>query len=73
MLYHINGDSNIPYPYIFTHPRPPDDFAMAPQIQIRTPLKEKEPADEIYCQYCGRKLPKEEQLTHSCKKKPKNK
>ncbi len=46
---------------------------MAPQVLIRAPLKEKESEDEIYCQYCGRKLTKEEQLTHSCKNKPKNK
>ena len=66
------GFDRFPYPYIFTHPRPPDDFAGAAQVQVRTPLKEKEPKEEIYCQYCGMKVTKEEQLTHSCKKKPKN-
>jgi len=60
-----------PYPYIFTPPKPPDDFAMAPQSQLRAPLKEKDPEEEIYCQFCGMELTKEEQLTHSCKKKPK--
>ena len=44
---------------------------MAPQLQIHTPLKEKDPEEEIYCQYCGRKLAKEEEFTHSCNKKPK--
>ena len=43
---------------------------MAPQVQIRAPLKEKDREEEIVCQYCGRKLTKEERLTHSCKKKP---
>ena len=43
---------------------------MAPQVQLRTPLKEKDPEEEIYCQYCGIKLTKEEQITHSCKKRP---
>ena len=66
------GDyDRFPYPYIFTPPNPPDDFAMAPQVQLRAPLKEKEPEEEIYCQYCGIKLTKEEEITHSCKKKPK--
>ena len=64
------GD-RFPYPYIFTHPRPPDDFAGAAQVQVRAPfLKEKEPKGENNCQYCGIKLTKEEQFTHSCKKKP---
>ena len=61
-----DDDYYIPYPYIFTHPQPPDDFEPAPQSQIRTPSKEKDCEDEYYCQYCGRKLTKEEQFTHSC-------
>ena len=65
-----DDDDFFPYPYIFNPPRPPDDFAMAPQLLIRPLLKKKEPEEETYCQYCGRKLAKEEQLTHSCKKKP---
>ena len=66
------SNDRFPYPYIFNPPKPPDDFAMAPQLQQRAPLTEKEPEEEIYCQYCGIKLTKEEQITHSCKKKPKN-
>ncbi|MBY9019845.1 MAG: hypothetical protein KGD67_02225 [Candidatus Lokiarchaeota archaeon] len=67
-----NDDDDVyfPYPYIFNPPKPPDDFAMAPQVQVRTPLKEKNPEKLITCQYCGMKLTKEEQFTHSCKKKP---
>jgi len=65
-----DDDDRFPYPYIFTHPRPPDDFAAAAQVHVRTPLKEKDPEGEVNCQYCGRKLTKEEQFTHSCKKKP---
>ena len=60
------------YPYIFTHPKPPDDFEPAPQSQIRAPLKVIDPEDEVYCQYCGMKLTRGEQITHSCEKKPKN-
>ena len=63
-------DDNTQYPYIFTPPNPPDDFEMAPQVQLRAPLKEKETEEEIHCQYCGIKLAKEEEITHSCKKKP---
>jgi len=70
--YDDDGDDRFPYPYIFTPPNPPDDFEMAPQLLIRPSLKNKAPEDIVYCQYCGMKLTKEEQLTHSCKKKPKN-
>jgi len=69
----IDDDDYIPFPYIFNPPKPPDDFAMAPQVHVRTPLKEENLEKSINCQYCGMKLTKEEQLTHSCKKKPKNK
>ena len=65
-------EDDLPYPYIFTPPKPPDDFAMAPQVHLRTPLKEKDTEEENYCQYCGLKLTKEDQFTHSCNKKPKN-
>ena len=69
--YDDDDDDRFPYPYILNPPKPPDDFAMAPQVQLRTPLKKKKPEDEFFCQYCGMKLTKEEQSTHSCKKKPK--
>ncbi|MBY9020917.1 MAG: GTP-binding protein [Candidatus Lokiarchaeota archaeon] len=65
-----DDDFFFPYPYIFNPPKPPDDFAMAPQVQVRAPLKEKDPEEEIYCQYCGKKLTTEEHLNHSCNKKP---
>ena len=68
--YYNDDDVYFPYPYIFKPPEPPDDFAMAPQVLIRAPLKEKEPEEEVNCQFCGMELTKEEQLTHSCKKKP---
>ena len=68
-----DNDDHFPYPYIFTHPRPPDDFEPASQVHVRLPLKEKDPEGEVNCQYCGRKLTKEEQSTHSCKKKPEQK
>jgi len=69
----FEGGDKFPYPYVFKPPKPPDDLALAPQSQLRASLKEKAPEDEVYCQYCGKKLTEEEQLTHSCKKKPKNK
>ena len=61
-----NYRDQFPYPYIFTHPRPPDDLAPAAQVQVRTPFKEKNPEGKVICQYCGRKLTKEDQFTHSC-------
>jgi len=60
------------YPYIITPPKPPDDFVMAPQVQVRAPLKEKVSEDEVNSQNCRRKLTKEEKFAHSYKKKPKN-
>ena len=39
------------YAYIFTHPKPHDDFEPAPQSQIRNPLKNKSSENETYCQY----------------------
>ena len=71
--YNDDDDLSFPYPYIFKPPEPPDDFAMATQVLIHSPLKEKSPEERINCQYCGRELTKEEQLTHSCKKKPEKK
>jgi len=67
-----DDDYRFPYPYIFTHPRPPDDFTPATQVQVRAPLKEKDSEGVTYCQYCGLKLTKEDQFTHSCNKKPKS-
>ena len=65
-----DDDDHFPYPYIFTHPRPLDDFAAATQVQVRVPLKEKDHEGEVNCHYCGMKLTREEEITHSCKKKP---
>ena len=63
------GD-HFPYPYIFKPPKPPDDLAMTPQVQVHAPPKDENPDDERVCQFCGLKLTEEEQHTHSCKKKP---
>ena len=70
--YDDDGD-RFPYPYIFKPPEPPDDLALAPRVQLRASPKKKVPEEKIHCQFCGMKLTKEEQLTHSCKKKPINK
>ena len=64
-----NNDYDIyPYPYIFKPPEPPGDLGVAPQLQVKKPM-DKEPENEIYCQYCGRKLTKEERFSHNCRKK----
>ena len=65
-----DDDERFPYPYIFKPPKPPDDFAMAPRAQLRKSPKKKDTEEKINCQFCGTELTKEEQLTHSCKKKP---
>lgn len=61
-----------PYPYVFKPPSPPDDLTLAPRTQLRQPPKKKDSKEKISCQYCGLELTKEEQITHSCKKKPNN-
>jgi len=63
-------DDRFPYPYVFKPPSPPDDLALAPRTQLRQPPKKKDTKEKINCQYCGKELTEEEQLTHSCKKKP---
>ena len=65
------GGVRYPYPYVFKPPEPPDDLALAPRTQLRQPPKKKDPEEKIGCQHCGKELTKEEQLIHSCKKKPK--
>jgi small GTP-binding protein len=66
-----NGDKDrYPNPYVFKLPESPDDFAMAPRVQLHASPKKKDPEEKIICQFCGRELTKEEQFTHSCKKKP---
>jgi len=66
----IDDDDYIPFPYIFNPPEPPDDLALAPRVQLHASPKKKDSEEIIDCQYCGMKLTKEEQLTHSCQKKP---
>ena len=66
-----DNDVKFPHPYIFKPPNPPEVFGMASQVQVHAPSKEKDFEDENYCQYCGKNISKEEQLTHSCRKKPK--
>ena len=77
VLYHISrdekdDDDNFPSPYIFNPPQPPGDLGLAaqPQVKIYGTLKEKGPEDETHCQYCGRKLIKEEYYSHNCRSKP---
>jgi len=65
-----DNDDRFPYPYIFKPPSPPDDLALTPRVQLHSSPKKKDPEEKISCQYCGMKLTKEEQFTHSCKKKP---
>lgn len=54
---------------IFKPPEPTKDLGVATQIQLIKPIK-REPEDEVYCQYCGRELTKEDKFSHNCKTKP---
>jgi len=65
-----DDDERFPYPYVFKPPSPPDDLALAARSQLRQPPKKKDSEEKISCQYCGMEVTKEEQFTHSCKKKP---
>ena len=64
-----DDDDRYPYPYIFKPPEPPGDLGVAPQLQVKKSM-DKEPENEIYCQYCGRKLRKEDRFSHNCRKSP---
>ena len=57
-----DGGDRFPYPYIFTHPRPPDDFAPAAQVQIRAPLKKKTPKTKNIANIAGLSLLKKNNL-----------
>ena len=65
-----DDSDRFPFPYIFNHPRPPDDLAPAAQVQVRIPPKKENTDEEVNCQYCGMELSEEAKFTHSCKKKP---
>jgi len=64
-----DGDDYIPYPYIFKPPEPPGAPRVATQLQVIKSV-DKEPENEVYCQYCGITLTEEERLSHNCRKSP---
>jgi len=64
-----DDDDRYPYPYILKPPKPPGDYEMAVQFQVKKP-KDKESENQTVCQYCGMKLTKEERFSHNCKKNP---
>ena len=49
--------------------RTPGVFEMATQLKLKHSI-ELEPENEMYCQYCGRKLKREEEFSHNCRKTP---
>lgn len=65
----IDDNDRYPYPYTFKPPEPPGDFEMATQLQVNK-FMDKEPENDIYCQYCGRKLTEEGRISHNCRKSP---
>ena len=64
-----DDDERYPYPYIFKPPEPPGDLGVETQLQVKKSM-DKEPENEYFCQYCGRKLTKEERISHNCRKSP---
>ena len=58
----------LPYPVI--PPNPPGAVGAAKRKIYRAVMK-RESDYELYCQYCGKELTKDEQFSHNCKKKPK--
>jgi len=60
---------NLPFPYIFKPPSPPDDIAPTGQQQLMIPITKKKSEFKLYCKYCGTKLPKGQSICHVCKKK----
>lgn len=68
--FEFDDDDKYPYPFIFKPPEPPEDLGVETQAQINKSMVKK-PESKIYCQYCGKKLTKDEQFSHNCRKRPK--
>jgi len=43
---------------------------MAAQVKVHSSSRGEDSEGELNCQYCGMSLKKEENSTHSCRKKP---
>ena len=65
-----DDDDRYPRPYILVSPESHEDFEMGVQFQVRKSMN-KETENDIYCQYCGRKLTEEENISHNCRESPK--
>ena len=65
-----DDDDRYPRPYILVSPESSEDFDMGVQLQVQKSMN-KETENDIYCQYCGRKLTEEENISHNCRESPK--
>ena len=70
MMMDNDDDDRYPRPYILVSPESHEDFEMGVQFQVRKSMN-KETENDIYCQYCGRKLTEEENISHNCRESPK--
>jgi len=62
----INGDGDLPFPYIFKPPSPPGDLGLMAEPQTKRLTNEKDTKNELYCKYCGAELPKGQSICHVC-------
>ena len=62
------GEDRFPFPFIYKPPAHPGDLDMAIQFQM-SKFEDTEPENDVYCQYCGKKLTREERFSHSCREK----
>lgn len=65
VLSYLNDDANFPYPFIFKPPKPPDDLALAFQVQ------KKSEADDLYwkglhCPHCSNPISEGQNVCPNC-------
>jgi len=62
-------DEELPYPYIFKPPEPPDDIKDVTQLQVtQTPKDPENPWENPFCKHCGAFLPEGQSICPSCGK-----
>ena len=64
-LHSDDDPDELPNPYIFNPPKPPDDLARVGQAQVK---QEKLPEDKSHCQYCGAEIRSDQDYCNTCGK-----
>ena len=60
---------DLPYPFIFKPPTPPEDLGLSGQAQLKQPTPEEDLWDKPYCKNCGSIISEGQSICHVCKKR----